>query len=144
MNARKVLVLDANILIRAVLGERVLQLLEKYEQSCDFCSPEVCFAEARKHLPNILQKRGTDVALGLVVLERITHIVQPIDVSLYEDYEIPARAVIARRDPNDWPVLATAMALQCPIWTEDRDFFGAGVPTWTTANVETYLRPSSN
>jgi hypothetical protein len=23
------------------------------------------------------------------------------------------------RDPEDWPVLASALALGCPIWTED-------------------------
>jgi len=26
-----------------------------------------------------------------------------------------------------------------PAWTEDRDFFGSGVATWTTVNVELYL-----
>ncbi|WP_455227346.1 PIN domain-containing protein [Lautropia mirabilis] len=28
----------------------------------------------------------------------------------------------------------------CPIWTEDQDFFGTGVPTWTTDRVELYLK----
>ncbi|HZC23037.1 MAG TPA: PIN domain-containing protein [Candidatus Binatia bacterium] len=27
-----------------------------------------------------------------------------------------------------------------PIWTEDADFFGAGVATWTTDRVELLLR----
>jgi hypothetical protein len=27
-------------------------------------------------------------------------------------------------DSEDWPVLACALILDCPIWTEDRDFFG--------------------
>ena len=140
MSVRRRLVLDANILIRAVLGETVLRLLEKYEQSCDFCSPDVCFAEARRHLPEILQKRGMDVNLALLVLERVRGIVQSIDPDSYQDYELTARRLIGRRDPDDWPVLASAMALQCPIWTEDKDFFGAGAATWTTANVESYLQ----
>jgi hypothetical protein len=29
--------------------------------------------------------------------------------------------------------------LGCPIWTEDTDFFGCGVATWTTDRVEIYL-----
>jgi hypothetical protein len=37
-------------------------------------------------------------------------------------------------------VLATALALECPIWTEDADFFGAGVATRTTDRVELLLR----
>ena len=54
-----------------------------------------------------------------------------------------ARERIDRRDEDDWPVLASALALSCPIWTEDTDFFGCGVATWTTDRIELYLaRPS--
>jgi PIN domain len=47
MNGRKGLVLDANILIRAVFGQRVRQILEAYENVASFCSPDVCFQDAR-------------------------------------------------------------------------------------------------
>ena len=41
------LVLDANILIRAILGKRVRQLLEKYvARGARFYSPEAAFADA--------------------------------------------------------------------------------------------------
>jgi hypothetical protein len=30
--------------------------------------------------------------------------------------------------------------LDLPIWTEDQDLFGSGVPTWTTDHVEVYLK----
>jgi hypothetical protein len=30
-----------------------------------------------------------------------------------------------------------------PFWTEDRDFFGTGVATWTSDRVEIYLRQPS-
>lgn len=49
----------------------------------------------------------------------------------------PAR--IDRVDSDDWPVIASALVLGCPIWTEDRDFFGTVIPTWTTGRVELYL-----
>ncbi|HEV2960992.1 MAG TPA: PIN domain-containing protein [Candidatus Angelobacter sp.] len=26
------------------------------------------------------------------------------------------------------------------IWTEDQDFFGTGIPIWTTDRIEVYLR----
>ena len=38
---------------------------------------------------------------------------------------------IHMRDMDDWPVVSAALLLNCPIWTEDKDFFGTGVPTWT-------------
>jgi hypothetical protein len=40
-------------------------------------------------------------------------------------------------------VLATALALRFPIWTEDSDFFGAGIATWTTDRVELFLQDAS-
>ena len=43
------------------------------------------------------------------------------------------------RDPDDWPILASALALGCPIWTEDTDFFGCGVATWTSNSIEIFL-----
>ena len=36
-------------------------------------------------------------------------------------------------------MIAAALALDCPIWTEDKHFFGVGVPTWTTDRVELFL-----
>ena len=39
------------------------------------------------------------------------------------------------RDADNWPVLACAMTIACPVWTEDADFFGAGIATWTTDRV---------
>ncbi|MHB1374958.1 MAG: PIN domain-containing protein [Thauera sp.] len=53
------------------------------------------------------------------------------------DANILIRAVFGQRDERDWPGLAAALLMNCPIWTEDQDFFGAGIPTWTTAIVET-------
>ncbi|MEI7764537.1 MAG: PIN domain-containing protein [Comamonadaceae bacterium] len=35
--------------------------------------------------------------------------------------------------------MACAMTIACPVWTEDADFFGTGIATWTTDRVELYL-----
>ena len=142
MNARKGLVLDANILIRAVFGQRVWQILEAYEDVAGFYSPDVCFQDARKYIPDLSERRGLDSAVGLSVLDQIGRIVEPVDRSLYEDYENLARERVLTRDPGDWPIVAVALLLEFPIWTEDQDFFGSGVPTWTTDRVELYLRQS--
>jgi hypothetical protein len=34
-----------------------------------------------------------------------------------------------------------SLLLGCPVWTEDADFFGTGVATWTTSRVKLYLSP---
>jgi len=142
VNARKGLVLDANILVRGVFGRRVLQILEVYEGQASFYSPDVCFQDARRYVPDLSRRRGLDPVVGMSVLEGIARIVEPVDRSLYEDYERAARERVQIRDPDDWPVVAVALLLDLPIWTEDQDFFGSGVATWTTDRVELYLRES--
>jgi predicted nucleic acid-binding protein len=76
---------------------------------------------------------------ALEVLDGFQALVRPVDGSVYESAQAEALARIERRDAADWPILATALVLGLPIWTEDQDFFGTGVPTWTTDRVELYL-----
>ena len=138
MNSRKGLVLDANILLRAVFGTRVRQLLQTYEDIAGFYSPDVCFGEAQEYLPDLAKRR-----VALTVLKELSRIVVSVDRSLYESYEKLARERIERRDPDDWPVVAVALMLDVPVWTEDQDFFGSGIPTWTTDRVDLYFQSSS-
>jgi predicted nucleic acid-binding protein len=135
-----VLVLDANILMGAVLGKRVRALLEKYCERIVFVAPDVAFEQARKHLPQVIERRGLREEPFMAYLASLVDIIQQVEVEDYSGFEAIARQRLARRDEDDWPILATALALRCcPIWTEDRDFFGCGVATWTTDRVELYL-----
>ena len=133
------LVLDANILIRAVLGSRVLLLLRKYAGQIEFHAPDTAFQEARAHLPRILERRGIPIDPAIASLNSLGDLVQTIEFETYAPFEGLARERLASRDEDDWPILAAALALRCPIWTEDTDFFGCGVATWTTDRVEPYL-----
>ena len=57
-------VLDANILIRAVLGKRVREILEVHSERESLLAPDTAFAEAREHLPGrrgFLRRRCGDV-----------------------------------------------------------------------------------
>ena len=76
---------------------------------------------------------------ALLVLDCLERVVQPIDAELYTGLRQQALMRIATRDADDWPVLACAMALGCPVWTEDTDFFGTGVATWTSDRVALYF-----
>ena len=137
------LVLDANIVIRAVLGSRVLDLLRKYAVCVEFVAPDTAFEEVHKHLPEVLAKRNVAIAPAMEALELVARLVQTLEREFYLPYESVAKQRISRRDVDDWPVLACALALGCPIWTEDNDFFGCGVATWTSDRVELYLKTLS-
>lgn len=135
----KAIVLDANILIRAVLGKRVRELIFEHAANVKFFAPDVAYADARKYLPSLLEKRGIRGDASLTVLDALEKIVQPIDAELYVGMQQQALQRIAIRDADDWPVLACAMTIGCPVWTEDADFFGTGVAIWTTDRVELYF-----
>jgi predicted nucleic acid-binding protein len=140
MTLTPVLVLDANILIRAVLGKRVRSLIENYAEHVRFFTPDVCVTSAEEYLPDLAMRRGLSVEEGLTLLARVCDWVEIEYNALYADFETSARERMASRDEDDWPVAAVALALDSPIWTEDRDFFGAGIATWTTDRVELYLK----
>jgi hypothetical protein len=57
----------------------VRQILEAYEDVAGFCSPDVCFHDARKYIPDLSERRGFDPAVGLSVLEKIGRMVEPVD-----------------------------------------------------------------
>jgi len=69
VTSSKRLVLDANILLRAVFGSRVRNLLETYEDAVAFYAPDVGWAEARKGLSVVgcrENKPATSPALSIL------------------------------------------------------------------------------
>ncbi len=133
--------LDANILIRAVLGNRVRGILEKYAGIVSFFVPLVAYSEADTHLATLVMKRGGDPAKAALLLKTLLALTETVGPELYGDFEAEARERLGSRDPDDWPILASALALNCPIWTEDTDFFGCGVATWTSSRINIFLSP---
>lgn len=140
MTSQRGIVLDANILIRAVFGKHVRRILDTYSDTAVLCSPATCFQEAAEYIPTIARRRASDPQVAFDDLRNITEIVEQIDLSAYSAFRDPARQRIARRDPDDWPVVAVSLMLQLPIWTEDLDFFGIGIATWTSDRVELYFK----
>ncbi len=56
----------------------------------------------------------------------------------HEHQEAVARRRVPR-DPNDWPPVALALALDVGILTRDQDFLGCGCPTWTVETLRAEL-----
>jgi predicted nucleic acid-binding protein len=83
------IVLDANILIRAILGRRVRQLLDEYVGSnVRFYAPDVAFADAKKYVPALLKRRGksdADLPASLEYLQQLIESVGPETYGIFED-----------------------------------------------------------
>ena len=134
------LAIDANILIRAVLGKKVRSLIETYSPITLFIVPEPAYRDAEHYAAAVITKRGGDAEPILELLRRLVSLIEVIGPDAYGKFEAEAKMRLATRDPEDWPMLAAALAFDCPIWTEDTDFFGCGVPTWTSDRVEFFLK----
>jgi predicted nucleic acid-binding protein len=72
------------------------------------------------------------------VIAMLRHNLTIVSEAAFAEHETEARDRIPR-DPNDWPTVALALALGIGIWTADRDFFGCGVPVWTTETLLTHV-----
>jgi predicted nucleic acid-binding protein len=139
MSTSKRIVIDANILIRAVLGQKVRGLIQNFASTTQFFTPALCYEDAAKYLPILFAKRNLPPDDALNVLTGLSCMIQFVDDSLYSSYEQEAKQRIAVRDINDWPIIAVALMLDCPIWTEDQDFFGTGIATWKSDRIHLYL-----
>jgi predicted nucleic acid-binding protein len=135
----KRLVIDANILIRAVLGTRVQGLIFGAVDQVAFYIAAANYDEAEHYLAQLAPTRGLEDIIWCNVLEGVMSAIQLVGEPELESMKQGALARIGGRDADDWPALAAALLLACPVWTEDKDFFGSGVATWTTETVHLYL-----
>ena len=92
------LLLDANILIRAMLGSRVHSLLLKYRSTVEFFAKDSAFLEVHRHLPEVVEQRGLPVAPAMHMLGSLGGLVQEVELRTYAPFEDAARQRIERRD----------------------------------------------
>lgn len=135
----KGLATDANILVASLFGNRVQGILKKYHGVAHICAPASCFEEAQRNAVVIGRRRRADRSETQTAIDHLHLMVEPVEMHVLARFEQAARLRIPR-DLTDWPVIALAMARDFPIWTQDQDFFGCGIATWTTDRVEIYLQ----
>jgi predicted nucleic acid-binding protein len=142
------LVVDTSVLVGELLRRRGRARLG--DDRLELFLPEHMWAETQVELPRRIRafvRRGgleADVGASLarLCIEAVEANVVILDEAIYSALEDEARAR-SRRDPADWPVVASALALSADIWTNDNDFLGTGVATWTTESLQVWLDRSS-
>ena len=138
------LVLDASVLVADLL--RASGRLRLADERLELFLAEHTAGEVAYELPRRIAvfagRRGLDPALSdRLVNDCRAAIDANVDVvpeAAYAPLEQEARWRSAR-DPNDWPVVAAALAVGGAIWTNDNDFLGTGVATWTTETITAWL-----
>jgi len=64
----KALVIDANILIRAVLGKGVFELIERYAARVLFVVPAIAYSDAEEHVTHLAITRRNDPQTAIALL----------------------------------------------------------------------------
>ena len=139
------LVVDTSVLVGELLRRAGRERLR--DNRLDLFLPERMWHETQWMLPARIeqfgQQRGlapaTQRDLVAASLEAIMLNVEIVAEPIYLAQEDEARAR-SLRDPDDWPVVACALSLSAGVWTNDNDFLGTGVPTWTTATLDLWLQ----
>jgi predicted nucleic acid-binding protein len=89
--------------------------------------------EIAEHLPALGKRRGLDAGLLLAALSVVP--VEWQDAATYESHRGEAQRRMAKRDPDDWPTVALALARSLPIWSQDKDFEVSGLTVHTTGDL---------
>ena len=135
------LVVDANPILAALLGGQARRVF--FETTVrEFAVPEIVLSEVRLHVPRLARKLGAmpaflEYALDLLPLRTYT-------ARAYRRRILEATRRIGSQDPDDVDVLALALQLRVPLWSNDRDFQGTGVDQMTTTDVlKAFFGPSA-
>ncbi|HEU5267736.1 MAG TPA: PIN domain-containing protein [Jatrophihabitans sp.] len=139
------LTVDASVLIAELL--RVAGRERLAHPALDVFVPEQTHNELRHELPRRISafcgRHGLDrddaAQLSSLCLAAVDANVAIVDAAVLAPLEDEARAR-ALRDPDDWPLVACALALDADIWTQDNDLLGTGIATWTTQSLTLWLR----
>lgn len=123
------LVLDANIMVSALLGTSFPFLVELLDQGVELFAAEPQLAETRRTLSRRSHASEDWVEAQMQLLATVIELVQP---DMYERHEAKARLRLRERGQPDWPVLAASFETESAIWSHDKDFFGSGAPVWST------------
>jgi predicted nucleic acid-binding protein len=124
--------IDTNILVRCSAGKAMLRVLELHDLGVTLAATEHNVDELFNTLVN---KFGHDFESANIEVRRVLAPIEIIGAEEYEHLRGKADQRLRIGGKSDWPALAAAMALEGEIWSEDVDFFGVGVPVWSSANV---------
>lgn len=134
------LVVDANPIISALLGGNAKRLFFESDIT-EFAVADTAIEEVQRYLPQMAEKLGVSLDFLAYALDLL-----PLTIcspKIYRGSLKTARIQIAHRDQGDVEILALALALKRPLWTNDKDFDATSVQTLSTAELLAIYFPRS-
>jgi predicted nucleic acid-binding protein len=126
------LVADANVLLSAAIGGRA-RLVLNHRSITRLVTPAAAYDEVFEYIPKLAKRKR--LQLDTLMLSVAALPVEVIEQTEYERKLSEARRRIAHRDPDDVHVLALALHLNLPVWSNDNDFEVARIDWYTTGEL---------
>ena len=128
LNPLKKVAADANVILSAVIGKAALKVFT--ESPVEVVTTHLNLNEVQEYMPSLaskyrLEKKILETQLKLLPLKVFQR-------KFYQDFLKQAEERIGKIDPDDIDLLALGLKLNIPIWTNDSDFQGLKIKTYTT------------
>lgn len=134
------IVADANVLLSALIGGQAARVF-RHSRIDEILTTEATLSEVQEYAGQLARKRR--LAVDVVLLAAATLPVRKVPRSVYLRSLPEARKRIGSRDPDDVELLALAIQLKIPVWSNDNDFENTGVVWYTTASLLAALESKS-
>ena len=125
------LAVDANVILSAIAGKAALRVFLK--ENVEFASTQYNIDEVGEYLSAIAAKYD----LREEILESQLKLL-PLKVyarTFYDDFILEAANMMLGKDEDDVELLALALKLKAPVWSNDNDFKHSGIEVYTTARL---------
>ncbi|WP_242649102.1 PIN domain-containing protein [Syntrophothermus lipocalidus] len=125
--------MDANVILSALIGGKAIRVFIEAKE-LKFVTTDRAVGEVREYIP-VLAKRKS---LSRNVMEAVFSLLEleVVEKEAYLQHVPTALELIGRRDPDDADLVALALALNCPVWTNDNDLVELKeIKTLTTAEI---------
>jgi len=115
------IIIDTNILMSALIKDSITRKII-FESGFDFYYPMESFKELLKYKSLILEKSGMDEIEYNNIFFLLLRKIKTIHAELIQDFFQKAKYLMHHIDPDDIIFIATALAFDATIWSDDMHF----------------------
>jgi len=115
------ILIDSNILISALIKKGFTRdILTNF--NANFLFPEQGLEEIYFYKSEIIRKSKINEKEFYVLLLRLLKYVRLIPIGIFINFKDEANKIMGKIDKDDVLFIAAALALNCPIWSDDKHF----------------------
>ena len=125
-----VIVTDANVLLAKAVG---LAAEKAFSKPIIAYTTSHTYAELLKYLPRFSERYKVSIEDAILCIEDLPIVIKQLD--FYESKIPEAKTLMQTRDPDDAELLALALFMDAPVWSNDDHFKDLPIKRYTTAEL---------